>query len=364
MNQKSVAKFCTSAGRTIYSFPARAFPGLVANIYIVHDGEHYILVDTGSGREQSNQDLLNGLADIGETFGIALHLSDLDAILITHGHIDHFGGLPFIRRHSQAPIGVHPLDRRVLSHYEERVMVASRRLEAFLVSAGVSAENRADLMAMYLFAKDVYRSTTIQFTLEEGHSALDPTLMDNINLYHVPGHCPGQVCIQIDDILLTADHVLSRTTPHQSPESITNNMGLGHYLDSLDKIASLQGIRLALGGHEDEMPDLAGRVEEIKQAHRERLDDSRLGRFLDAVERGTQYLINHPQESWRLFVAADPDLDDELNRRAWRDTLPRFALRPAALDSARYRRFAAFLAERGLTGDPPPVEQYAVELDR
>lgn len=60
------------------------------------------------------------------------------------------------------------------------------------------------------------------------------------------------------------------------------------------------------------------------------------------------WLINHPEEGWRTFAAAHPDLDDELNRRAWRDTLARFALRPAALDRARYERFAAFLKERGL----------------
>jgi hypothetical protein len=48
-----------------------------------------------------------------------------------------------------------------------------------------------------------------------------------IEVYHVPGHCPGQVCLQVDDILLTADHVLAYTTPHQAPESITSNTGPG-----------------------------------------------------------------------------------------------------------------------------------------
>jgi putative hydroxymethylpyrimidine transport system substrate-binding protein len=99
-------------------------------------------------------------------------------------------------------------------------------------------------------------------------------------------------------------------------------------------------------------------------AHRERLDDPRLARFLDAIEAGVVYLLNHPEASFELFVAGRPELDDELNRRAWRDTLPRFALRPAALDHARYRRFAAFLERQGLIGTPPPVERYAVELPR
>ena len=63
-----------------------------------------------------------------------------------------------------------------------------------------------------------------------------------------------------------------------------------------------------------------------------------------------------------IFIGAYRDLDDELNRRAWRDTLPRFALRPAALDANRYRRFARFLQAQKMIEDIPPLETYAVEL--
>ena len=97
-------------------------------------------------------------------------------------------------------------------------------------------------------------------------------------------------------------------------------------------------------------------------AHRDQLARPALKRFLRALEQGVQYLVNHPDDSWRLFVEYRKDLDDELNRRAWRDTLPRFALRPAALDSTRYQRFAEFLKAQGLIGAIPPVAAYAVEL--
>ncbi len=95
---------------------------------------------------------------------------------------------------------------------------------------------------------------------------------------------------------------------------------------------------------------------------RARLGDPRLRRFLDALELGVQFLINHPDESWELFVRGRKEVDDELNRRAWRDTLPRFALRPAALDSRRYTRFAEFLKQQKLIGRIPPLGEYAVEL--
>ena len=94
------------------------------------------------------------------------------------------------------------------------------------------------------------------------------------------------------------------------------------------------------------------------------LGDQRLPRFIDAIEAATLHILNHPDESFTLFVEGRPELDDELNRRAWADTLPRFALRPAALDTARYARFAAFLEAQGLIGPPPPVDTYAVELAR
>ncbi len=258
--------FETAAGRKIYSFGVRSFPTLVNNIYVIDDGEAPILIDCGSGMEQANADLLAGFAGIGETFGRPIRLADIAAILITHGHIDHFGGLNFVRSHTDAPVGSHILDRRILSNHEERVVFTYRRLETFLEGAGVSAEKRAALMSVYLFAKTYYRSTPVQFLLEEGQ----PTV-GGIGVYHVPGHCSGQVCLHVDDVLLTADHVLARITPHQAPESITQHTGLAHYLDSLTKIEKLSGFRLGLGGHEDPVADIPARIRAIRAAHDERL---------------------------------------------------------------------------------------------
>ena len=100
----------------------------------------------------------------------------------------------------------------------------------------------------------------------------------------------------------------------------------------------------------------------ILVANPERMDREVLRRFTDALEDGVRYLVNHPDESWALFIRGRGELDDELNRRAWRDTLPRFALRPAALDRARYARFADFMFEQGLIPAALAVEDYATVL--
>jgi len=100
----------------------------------------------------------------------------------------------------------------------------------------------------------------------------------------------------------------------------------------------------------------------ILVTHRDYIAKPKLRKFVDALEAGVQFMINHPKESWRLFIRGRKDLDNSLNRLAWRDTLPRFALRPGALDRKRYQRFADFLKKQALIKKIRPVETYAVEL--
>ena len=97
-------------------------------------------------------------------------------------------------------------------------------------------------------------------------------------------------------------------------------------------------------------------------AHPDRIKEAKFRKFMDAVEEGVQFLVNHPDESWTLFTRNRKDLVTELNRRAWQDTIPRFALRPGALDRWRYKRFAEFLKKENQIGTIPPMETWAVEL--
>jgi len=99
----------------------------------------------------------------------------------------------------------------------------------------------------------------------------------------------------------------------------------------------------------------------IYVANSEEVDIEAVGRFLKATEKATQFIVNHPQESWQVFSATSEELQDELNERAWSDTIPRFALRPAALDAGRYVAFESFLAEAGLIATTRPVSDLALD---
>ena len=85
-------------------------------------------------------------------------------------------------------------------------------------------------------------------------------------------------------------------------------------------------------------------------------------KFLSAIEKATQYIINHPEESWEIFANSSKELNNELNRKAWFDTIPRFALRPAALDKGRYNRFEEFLYVEGLINKKLSYDKMAIEI--
>lgn len=101
----------------------------------------------------------------------------------------------------------------------------------------------------------------------------------------------------------------------------------------------------------------------IYVANPETMDEDKITRFLAATEKATQFIVNHPQESWEVFSGTSVELQDELNERAWEDTFPRFALRPTALDHGRYAEFESFLFEAGLVPEENAVSDIAIDVN-
>ena len=70
-------------------------------------------------------------------------------------------------------------------------------------------------------------------------------------------------------------------------------------------------------------------------------------------------MINDPISSWQDFSSYRKGLDDELNKRAFKDTISRFALRPQAHDLKTYKEFASFLKDKGIIKKSIKVDTYA-----
>ncbi|OBZ94509.1 thiamine biosynthesis protein [Pararhizobium polonicum] len=100
----------------------------------------------------------------------------------------------------------------------------------------------------------------------------------------------------------------------------------------------------------------------IVLANKDSVNDPKIKKFMEAMKKGTDYLLAHPQETWEAFAKTHPDLNNNLNKTAWIDTLPMFAKDPMALDVARYEGYSKFLFENKLIKKELPIGDYAVEL--
>src|SRR5688500_20284552 len=106
MTEKATfANFETSSGAKIDRVPLEAFPNFWAYVYLVQKDDYCVLIDCGSGTETSHVNLLAGMQKAG------LQPSQLTHVLLTHAHIDHYGGLSQLESITQAKVGVHEIGR-------------------------------------------------------------------------------------------------------------------------------------------------------------------------------------------------------------------------------------------------------------
>jgi len=260
--------FQTTGDGLIYRIRVHEFPGLMGNVYLVIFGKYRVLIDVGSGFGESNNDLEQGLDEISDIRREDCSFANITHIFITHGHIDHYGGLTSTKKKTDAKVCIHELDRRIVTHHKERLSLAAHRLEVFLNEAGMIPEEIDNLLDLYKITKSMYQSVEVDISYEAFGMEIGP-----FKFIHVPGHCAGHVAIQLHDILFSGDHVLEKTSPHQAPEQITNSTGLDTYFNSLEIVRSFaKDVKLTLGGHEDPIFNLVERIDEIRSIHFDRLN--------------------------------------------------------------------------------------------
>lgn len=255
MSQASYTVFELTEGSKIHRIPLQVFPNFWAYAYLVQSRDQCILIDTGSGTDISHDDLLRGILQAG------LHPSGLTHILLTHAHIDHYGGLTKLKPLTNAKIGCHKLDVQTVAHHEARTAQIAHRLASFLADAGLVKEEIESLLNVYLLTKALYQSVPVDFTYE----ILDAQI-PGMEFIHLPGHCPGHVALKIADAIFCGDMVVEGVTPHLVPEFIYPNSGLGHYLDSLETFRGwAAGAHLLLNGHDEAITDLPAQIDATHQ---------------------------------------------------------------------------------------------------
>ena len=260
----------------IYRIEAKLLPHLNGFVHLVlGDTFPPILIDAGSGELNATEEILDGLAQVATIYGEHFSPSDVELILLTHAHIDHFGGCNALARELKAKVGVHRFDARIIGSYSERAAVGSMLYRSFLLEQGVEPSDIDPIIQGFGFIPGRVRATSVDLFLEGGEQ------IGPLRVHHFPGHSAGHVLFEAGNLLIGGDLILSQTLTQIWPERIMPQTGLIRYLESIDRLQHLLLAKLTEGkvdspqlqilpGHEDPITEPLKRIELIKKTIKRR----------------------------------------------------------------------------------------------
>jgi glyoxylase-like metal-dependent hydrolase (beta-lactamase superfamily II) len=250
------------------------------NCYVIRAGDEHLLVDTGM---RGSEAAIDG--------ALRAHAIELDGVVITHGHPDHWG---LADRYSGGVVRAHADIRSQLAWAQQDLESASMH--------GLPPGRVLDreLFEVLIGYGDVTGEPPLVNPLAEG---------DRLGEWQVlvtPGHAPGHICLyrERDMVLISGDHLLPLITPNihlteEMPDAVAD------YLDALRRVGAM-GINLVLPAHGEPFTDGRGRAAELIAHHERRL--ARLEALLDTggpagTARLSEQLFNSVEEPAEKLMA-------------------------------------------------------------
>ncbi|MFQ5860410.1 MAG: MBL fold metallo-hydrolase [Dehalococcoidia bacterium] len=245
-------------------------------VYLLREESGWLMIDAGLNTEEGFQAWQRAVQELGIPF------TGIRWLLATHHHRDHLGLAGKVQALTGARLIMHEVDGKALLHFRHLAfrVEAPDQLRAWLRECGMPQEEAAQAQPPWSAAG---RDDPPQIDVPirgEGASVGDS---GSLRALWTPGHTPGHLCVHDARrrLFFSGDHILPHITPNvgQHPFSYTSNP-LGDYVASLRRVRDLPA-DLVLPAHESSFANLAGRVDELLEHHRQRLEE-----VLEAVRVG------------------------------------------------------------------------------
>ncbi len=246
------------------------------NAYLIEDSP-LTLLDSGPNSAKALDELEQALAARGHT------IEDIELLVITHQHMDHFGLASILARRSGAEVAALDGLAPFLASYGHQIDLEDKFAEALMLRHGIPPEIVTALRAVAAGFRAWGSAVEVTRPLAPGGEL---KLRDRtLRVLHRPGHSPSDT-VFLDEsrsILLAADHLiahissnplLARPLDAQEDYLEPRPKALISYIDSLQKTRAMD-LSLVLPGHGRPITDHVSLIDERFRLHQRRAEKIR-----------------------------------------------------------------------------------------
>ncbi|HEY3829212.1 MAG TPA: MBL fold metallo-hydrolase [Solirubrobacteraceae bacterium] len=243
------------------------------NAYLIED-EPLTLIDSGPNSAKALDELEQALAARGHA------IEDLELLVVTHQHIDHFGLAAILARRSGAPVAaLAGLDRR-LANFREDAELDDRFAGRIMLRHGVPSDVVTALRAVSASFRAWGCTVGVTRTFADGEELVlrDRTL----RVLHRPGHSPSDTVFWDErrSLIFAGDHLLghissnpllARPLDAEGDYEGPRPQALVTYLASLERTRAME-LELVLPGHGGPVSDHVKLIDERLRLHERRAE--------------------------------------------------------------------------------------------